>query len=111
MARKKAKKKKAEGGSSWNLYRSDELVHSAPPHPYAFVCPDCGDDYPDAYLRFGYSMSEQWGCVVTRHDFSRCPVCKGTYVSTNGGEPDLACDEYKIKGRPSWAPRRKPVSG
>ncbi len=66
-----------------------------------FLCPEC--DTPEykvkAYLRFGYSLPEAWGRVVTRHDFSRCPNCKDTFVSTNGGDPELAADEYRIGRR------------
>lgn len=67
-----------------------------------FLCPECDDpEYGNTkvYLRFGYSFSEQWGPVVTRHDFSRCPNCRNTFVSTNGRDPERAADNFKIRLR------------
>lgn len=43
-------------------------------------------------------MTEQWGRVVTRHDFYTCKACRDTLVSTNGREPETAAGDYKVDG-------------
>ncbi len=75
------------------------MKHIAPPHPYWLKCPECECNKDQVWLKFHHSWSEQWGTVVTRHDFYRCPHCKDTFVSTNGGDPELAADEFRIGRR------------
>lgn len=75
----------------------EKIVHLAPKEPGVFVCPEhqeygCTGTSGRRRLKFLRSLSEQWGCVVTRHDVYRCPVCRGKFVSTNGGEPEPAAE-------------------
>lgn len=78
--------------SSWgSLYKPEELVHLAKerqrPAPF---CPECACNDTKSRLRFLHSFSEQWGCVVTRHDVYCCRNGCGRFVSTNNREPELA---------------------
>ncbi len=84
-----------------SAYTPENIKCIAPPHPYWFYCPECDtEEYKvKAWLKFHYSTTETWGTVQTRHDFYRCPNCKDTFVSTNGREPELAADEYRIGRR------------
>lgn len=68
----------------------DKVINLAPPEPLKFHCPECAVDNHKAGLRYTENMSEQWGCVVTRHDFYRCRSCHQRFVSTNGGKPEIA---------------------
>lgn len=70
----------------------EKVVHLAPDKPAKLDCPECACAGWKHRLRFKRSMSEQWGCVVTRHDVYRCPGCGGKFVATNGREPRLAAD-------------------
>lgn len=107
MAKVKTKKKPDVPDEPDYKHRYGENVLLAPPRPLLWECPDCTAEEASAppYLRrtftmrFGYSLTEQWGCVVTRHDFYKCRECRETYVSTNGRGPDVAADQYKIGKR------------
>lgn len=75
---------------SWQLYEEHELVRLAPLTPRTFLCPECRADRVKTTLRFRHSSSEQWGCVVTRHDYYSCRRGHGRFVSTNGSPPETA---------------------
>jgi hypothetical protein len=69
----------------------EKIVHLAPATPRPFWCPECRVENKDLQpLRFVSSSSEQWGTVVTRHDYYRCRKCGDRFVSTNGRKPELA---------------------
>lgn len=61
----------------------------APPEPLLHRCPECSTGNKIRRLTFTTSMSEQWGVVVTRHDFYRCRKCRQKFVSTNGRTPEV----------------------
>lgn len=88
-------------------HRVGDTVQCAPPEPLLHKCPDCEANEEEGRLnrkkagiggirkqthRLTYlrSFTEQWGCVVTRHDVYRCRNCGEKWVSTNGREPEVA---------------------
>lgn len=70
----------------------NKTVTLAPEKPPKFHCPECAVEGVKTTIRFLRSLSEQWGCVVTRHDVYSCRKCRTKLVSTNGGEPEIAAD-------------------
>lgn len=85
-------------------HQQGDNILLAPPEPLLHRCPDCTAEEEDwvkrtkALVRKVYrlqylrSLSEQWGSCITRHDVYRCRNCRAKYVSTNGGEPQVAAD-------------------
>lgn len=86
-----------------------DTVLLAPPEPLLHKCPECeaNEDegvanrkkskifgIPRKTYRLTYtdSTTEQWGSVVTRHDYYKCRHCRSKFVSTNGRSPEITTD-------------------